>query len=231
MKKRIPIALRKILDEEYLEAEGLFDYQIMENSIILFTDSDTKSNYHFEVVSVQEKNDPLFEINYYPSNDSNLLTFSGSVKISQFRNHFKKWKNLLIQSNTKSPLFDDPITASFKDDYFTEFEIIDEEKDMPLKPYQILLLDEYFEKTLKQIDKYKNDSNSEQVSDIKDDINELRDNLSSKTRVWVANKVSWIWAKMTKLGVKAMKDMVNEGNKQIVKESIALIIEYGKNLI
>jgi len=231
MKKDIPISLRKILDDEYLNAKGLFEYQFVKNSIILFNDSDTKSKYHFEVVSVEEKSDPHFNINYYPSSDLNLVPFSGNVKISQFRSHFKKWKSLLIQSNSESPLFDDPIIESFRDDYYTEFEIVDEEKNKTLKPKQILLLDSYFEKIDKKIEKHINESNSEQIAEIKEDILELRENLSSKTKVWIANKVSWIWAKMTKLGPKLMKDFVNESNKQIVKESVSQIIEIGKNLL
>lgn len=231
MKKRIPIALRKILDEESLGVKDLVDFKTKEGSIIIFTESDTQSTYYFQVVSVESKSDPLIKINYYPSNDQNLIPYSGDVKLSQFRGHFKKWADLLIQANTVSPLFDDPITTSFKEDYFCEFEIIDEEKDKPLKPNQILLLDEYFEEVAKGIDKYKNASNSEQIADIKNDINELREKLSSKTKLWIANKVSWIWAKMTKLGAKFIKDFVDEGNKQIVKESVSQLIEYGKNLL
>lgn len=230
-KKQTPLIVLKALEpfidkigENYTNAESN-DY------LISFTDVDPDSEFYFNIENYETKNDFKVLVEYRPFTEQNVEKRRVWIKGSEINTYLTKWINLLKAYETVKSPFDDPITESFRNDYYTEFEIIDEEKDKPLKPKQILLLDAYFEKVEEKIDEHITELNSEQIKEIKNDISELRENLSSKTKVWIADRVSWIWAKMTKLGPKLMKDFVNEGNKQIVKEGVTQIIEFGKNLI
>lgn len=230
-KKQTPLTVLKALEpfidkigENYISVDS-------EKNLIRFIDVDSESDFFFNIEQYDIKNGFKVLVEYKPHTEQNIEKHKTWVKGAEINTYFTKWVTLLKSyDKVKSP-FDDPIIESFRDDYYTEFEIIDEEKNRPLKPKQILLLDAYFEKIDKKIDKHITESNAEQIKEIKNDISELRENLSSKTKVWIANKVSWIWAKMTKLGPKLMKDFVNEGNKQIVKESVTQLIEFGKNLL
>lgn len=230
-KKQIPLVVLRALEpfidkigENFISVES-------ENNLMRFTDVDPDSEFYFNIENYDVKNGFKVLVEYRPHTEQNVEKHRTWIKGSEINTYFTKWVTLLKSYDKVRSPFDDPIIESFRDGYYTEFEIIDEEKDKPLIPKQILLLDAYFEKIENKIDEHITDSNAEQIKEIKNDISELRDNLSSKTKVWVVNKVSWIWAKMTKLGPKLMKDFVNEGNKQIVKESVAQIIEFGKNLL
>jgi hypothetical protein len=230
-KKQTPLQVLKAL-EPFIDKIGEnFINSEPETDLIRFSDIDTNSDFYFHIKQYQIKSAFQVLVEYKPHSEITTEKKQLWVNGTEIGKYFNAWIKLLqTYDDVKSP-FDDPIIESFKDDYYTEFEIIDEEKDKPLKPKQILLLDAYFEKVSKKIDKHIDESNAKQIEEIKGDISELRENLSSKTKVWIANKVCWIWAKMTKLGPKMMKDLVNEGNKQIVKESVSQLIEFGKNLI
>jgi hypothetical protein len=230
-KKETPLTVLKALEPFINKIGENFINVEPEKDLIRFADIDKESDFYFNILQYQVKNQFQVLVEYKPYSEITTEKRQLWVNGTEIAKYFDAWIKLLQSyDKVKSP-FDDPIIESFKDDYYTEFEIVDEEKDKPLKPKQILLLDAYFEKVQKKIDKHKTESNSEEIEEIKSDITELRDNLSSKTKTWIANRVCWIWAKMTKLGPKLMKDFVNEGNKQIVKESVSQIIEYGKNLI
>lgn len=230
-KKQTPLTVLKALEpfinkigKNYVSTES-------ENNLIRFTDIDPESDFYFNIEQYQVKNGFKVLVEFKPHTEHSIEKQRIWISGTEINKCFSQWVSLLQSYEKVQSPFDDPIIESFKDGYYTEFEIIDEEKDKPLKPKQILLLDGYFEKIDKRIDEYINESNAEQIKEIKDDILELRENLSSKTKVWITNKISWIWARMTKLGPKLIKDFVDESNKQIVKEGVSQLIELGRNLI
>lgn len=230
-KKQTPLAVLKGLEPFIDEIGENFVNVDSENDLIRFADIDTESDFYFHIKQYKVENQFKVLIDYKPhaenSTDKRQLWINGT----EINKYFEAWIKLLKSYDIVKSPFDDPIVESFKQDYYTEFEIIDDEKDKPLKPSQILLLDEYFEKVEQNIDKYKSESNKEQIEEIKSDITELREYLSSKTKTWIVKKVCWIWAKMTKIGPKLMKDFIDEGNKQIVKEGVKQLIEVGKSLL
>jgi hypothetical protein len=230
-KKQTPLTVLKALEPFLTKIGENFIQSDSADNLIRFVDVDPESEFYFNIEQYQVKDGFKVLIDYKPHTEHSTEKRRTWIKGNDINKEFTQWVSLLQSYDKVHSPFDDPIIESFQEDYYTEFEIIDEEKDKPLKPKQILLLDAYFEKIHKNIDEYKTESNAKEIEEIKTDISELRDNLSSKTKTWIANRVCWIWAKMTKLGPKLMKDFVNEGNKQIVKESVSQIIEFGKNLI
>ena len=127
---------------------------------------------------------------------------------------------------TVNSFFDDPIIQSFSDEYFAEFEIIDEDADVnPFNTHQILILDEHLEILYSKIDKYITLDNESQMESIKSDIRELQKNLTSKTKKWVIRNLSNIWAKMTKQSTLFLKEFLIEAKKTIIRESIKYVLE------
>lgn len=230
-KKQTPLQVLKALEPFINKIGENFINSEPDTDLIRFNDIDNESDFYFYVQQYKTKDSFQVLVEYKPYSENTTEKRQLWIAGKDIGKYFEAWIKLLQSyDNVKSP-FDDPIIESFKEDYYTEFEIIDEERDKPLKPKQILLLDAYFEKIEKRIEKHKTESNAKEIEEIKTDISKLRENLSSNTKIWIANRVSWIWAKMTKLGPKLMKDFVDEGNKQIVKESVSQIIEVAKNLI
>lgn len=231
-KKSTPITILKSL-EPFLKKSGEnFISTESKEDLIRFSDIDEESDFYFHIKQYALKSNKYqVYIDYKPFTELSVDKREMWVDSNKIDNYFQAWVTLLKMYDTVQSPFDDPIIESFKEEYYTEFEIIDEDVSKPLKPKQILLIDSYFEKVEERIEKHITDSNANEIAEIKSDITELRKNLSVKAKSWVVNKICWIWAKMTKLGPKLMKDFVDEGNKQIVKEGVKQLIELGKNAI
>ena len=65
---------------------------------------------------------------YKPHTEHNVEKHKLWIKGPEINSYFTKWVSLLKAYETVKSPFDDPIIESFRDDYYTEFEIIDEEK-------------------------------------------------------------------------------------------------------
>ncbi|MCK3686412.1 hypothetical protein [Maribellus sp. YY47] len=75
------------------------------------------------------------------------------------------------------------------------------------------------------------EDNKERLNEIKQDIETLREKLTSKSKKWVIKNLSIIWAKITKQGTSFMKEFLNEAKKTAIKEGLKLMIEIGSNMI
>lgn len=154
------------------------------------------------------------------------------IEIKQLDRVFNSWVNLLKNYGKIDSFYDDPILKSFADDYYAEFEIIEEDAEIkPLKPKQILLLDKYLENVENSIEKFETETNKSELQVIKKEVSELRTNLTSKPKAWVIRNLSKIWAKLTKQGTQFLKEFVSETKKQAIKEGVKFIIEQGTNLL
>ncbi len=231
LKKKTPLSVLKTLEPFLNKTGSNFVSDESGKNLIRFIDKDPESDFYFNIEQYQTKNGFKVLIDYAPFHENSVENKRTWISGREINKPFSEWVTLLKAYEVVKSPYDDPIVESFKETYYTEFEIVEEEKNTPLHPQQILLLDEYFEKIETKIEDYITEDNAKQIEEIKEDISELRNNLSSKSKSWIADKVSWIWAKMTKLGPKLMKDFVNEGNKQIVREGVKQLIEIGKNLI
>lgn len=139
---------------------------------------------------------------------------------------------MLSDFNETETIFDDPIWKGFQDEYYASFEIIDEDASTkPLSSKQILLLDEHLTEIENRIGEFATDSNKEAIKEIKSDINELKSDLTKKPKKWGIQKLSIVWGKITKQETKFIKEFLNEGEKEIIKQGIKLIMQGGENLL
>ncbi len=230
MKKELPLVFLKNFKTKKNEYVEILLPVEKEKFIVRYRDIEKPESLYF-FISQYEPTKDKYHITIKPTSENDVKPRVVWVSMKELNHEYIQWSKIVKDYNECISIFDDPILNSFKDNYYTEFEIIEDDKEKPLNPNQILLLDEYFDKVDKKINKYINNSNEKEITEIKSDIVELRDNLSSKPKIWIANKVSWIWAKITKLGSKFIKEFLNEGNKQIVKQGVSELVEFGKNLL
>jgi hypothetical protein len=232
MKKNIPLNVLETL-EKFVRLQG-DEFIVLEPKefLVRVKDNDEESAFYFNIEDYKNDKGLKLLIDWSPINKESIGNRKMWIDAKQLDEYFNNWTNLLKRYITVNSFYDDPILKSFVDSYYAEFEIVDEKADVePLKPNQILLLDEHLEYIEQNIEKYQNDSNEEIIQEIKQDVVNLRESLTKKSKAWVIKNLSTIWGKMTKQGTKFLKEFVSESKKQAIKEGVKYLIQQGADLI
>lgn len=232
MKKKIPLQVLETI-EPFVNKRGTSFDSIEPNDFLLrFVDKDEKSDFYFNVEGHRMENGFQLLIDWKPMNKQSIMNRRMWVKAEQLETYLSNWIILLEGYEKVKTFFDDPILDAFAEEYFTEFEIIDE--DAELKPFttkQVFILDDHLDYIQNKIDKFQTEENKIEIQEIKNDVVELRNNLTKKPKKWVIKQLSKIWAKITKQGPKLMKEFLNETKKLAIKEGVKLVFEKGIDLI
>lgn len=230
-KKDLPLVILKLL-EPYVNLKGSkFEVVDPKENLLKVIDKDSDSSFHFTIEKYQQNKNGKFEflMNRIPRNVNNNGVYQIWVEISGLSGQFEAWVKLLDEYETVNSFFDDPIAKSFKDEFYAEFEIIEEEaENHPLKTKQILLLDDYLESVDSKLTELTTEQNSSEIQDIQADIVLLRENLTTKSKKWVVNRLTAIWAKIAKRGTKFIKEFLTESKKELIKQGIKGLIDYVK---
>jgi hypothetical protein len=228
-KKDLPLVILKAL-EPYVGLKGdKFEVIDPKENLLKVIDKDVDSDFHFTIEKYQKNNNNIFQFLMIrsPRNVNDNSNYQTWVEASGFSAQFDAWLNLLNEYETVNSFFDDPITKSFKDEFYAEFEIIDDDAEInPLNTKQILLLDSYLESVDIKLSEFTTQTNTQDIEDIKEEIFLLRDNLTKKSKKWVVNKLTKIWAKIAKQGTKFIKEFLSESKKELIKQGVKGLIEF-----
>jgi hypothetical protein len=231
MKKKLPLNIIKNFQPKENEKIFLIRPEEGQGFLLHFSDIDPESEFYFRIVQFNEK-DNKFLIEHSPTNSNSNAVSKAWFAVGDLNNRFDAWLKLLSEFNETETIFDDPILKGFQEEYYTSFEIVDDEATTkPLTSKQILLLDEHLTDIENKIDEFVNDTNKESIEDIKEDITELKSELTKKPRKWIIQKLSLVWGKITKQGTPFIKEFLNEGKKEAIKQGVKFLIEGGMNLI
>ncbi|AOZ99341.1 hypothetical protein [Flavobacterium commune] len=232
MKKKIPLQILKTLEPFLKEHSSMFEIVPQNEYLIKILDKDKNSDFYFVIEDFKTQSTLSVLVNRKPENDSTTKVIRKWTTIDSLKNDFQDWLNILQGYDNVKSIFDDVITEAFANDYYSEFEIIDEDAAVnPLKINQILLLDQHLENIQNNIDKYKTEENKLEIESILHEVIELRENLTKKSKKWVIKKLSFVWAKISKQGPIFIKDFLTEGNKHLIKESVKFVFEKGMDLL
>tara|TARA_R110001583_G_C5479768_1_gene393683 strand:+ start:22 stop:696 length:675 start_codon:yes stop_codon:yes gene_type:complete len=216
MKNKIPIGLRKIIDEVYRENENLFKLEFNQNSIAKFLDSDSESDFFFEIKKINTENvnrNITYTVEYKPYNEETLTPRTVSVTLANFKEFFLKWKSLLIESNKVSPLFDDHFTQTYYDEIEPQFEILDD--DAEYKPFTI----QQQKRIIEFLDR------AEGI------LKEQKDNLDAKNTIELLENTKSTITKSTKKEViKNIRKIIAKGFKIGIQIGEKLLIEFTTEL-
>ncbi len=232
MKKKIPLQVLETI-EPYVNKKGeSFDSVDPSGLLLKFIDKDVNSNFYFNVESYKIDNGFQLLIDWKPFNKQTIANKKMWIKAEQLDTYFTNWLKLLEGYDKVKTVFDDPILEAFVDEYFSEFEIVDEDADIkPFSTKQVLILDSHLESIQKKIEKFQTPENKREIETIKNNLEELRSNLTKKSKKWVIKQVSKIWAQITKQGPKLMKEFLTETKKHALKEGIKLLFDKGIDII
>ena len=230
-KKDLPLVILKVL-EPFVNLKN-DKYEVLKSNDILLhiIDKDPNSNFHFKLLKFEKSstnNSFKFLMSKCPRSSTNPDVYQGWIDISSSVAQFEDWSNLLNEYETIN-YFEDPITKSFQEEFYSEFEIVDDiDNTKPLNIKQILLLDSYLENVESKLVEFLDEENSIEIQDIQKQIITLRENLTNKSKKWVVEKLTTIWAKIAKQGTKFVKEFLSETKKEVIKQGVKGLIEYVK---
>ncbi|WP_200979245.1 hypothetical protein [Echinicola sp. 20G] len=230
-KEQIPLVVHKAIEPYLDKRDGLFKRVSSEKDLIRFKGSAIDSNFFFYIKSHRNQNNQnQIQLEYQPFAAESVSPRLTWVKSDQksIDAHFQIWFKLLSDFKNTKTVFDDPIEKGFQEDYYSYFEIIEEEKDKPLEPSSILPLYEHFEELKLKLNEYKTEENASALEDIKEEITQLNDSLTVSGRQEIANRICSVWAKLTKLGVKYIKEFVEVSRKYVMKEAAKRAFQLGQ---
>lgn len=221
MKKKVPLQVHEFM-EPYLDKKGE-NFQTIEADgfMMKFIDNDSNSDFYFNIEQYKIDRDFQLLIDFKPINKQSITNRKTWIKAQELQTQFSSWLKLLEGYNSVRTIYDDPIVESYSNDFYEEFELIDEEADkVPLSPDQILLLDKHLEFIENEIEKHITSKNSNEIILIQEGILDLRNNLTKKSKKWVVKRLSKIWGRIAKQGVPLIKEFLTEVRKEIIKHVV-----------
>jgi len=211
------------LDLKYFDSE----YQQEKNEFKIYVKG---HDFKFKIV----RNDDSFE-DFDTIEGDGINDENGIDDIGTFDNvveSFKEWLNNsacefinIVRDENILPdyweIIKDPVTKKYQEEFFDEFEIIDENSETePFNLQQQLFLDSYLDKVIKDIDKFKTNENTLLITQIKNDSRQLKDEIPRITKKETIKKLSTIWAKMRKAGLNIIKELFIAVKQEIIKAII-----------
>jgi len=221
-KEQTPLAVHKAIEPFLVKKDELFIRIDSDKDLVRFRGKSIDSNFYFYIKShrfINGKNQINIEFQPYTPESVMHKSMWIDCKAQNIEGQFQIWFHLLNEYNETKTAFDDPIIDGFAQDYFSDFEIIDDEKDSPLDTHMILPIYYQFEQMSIKLNECKDQTNLYEIENIRSDINDLNNSLTNTGRQEILKKVTKIWAKMTKLGVKYKIEFVDVSRKLFMQET------------
>lgn len=227
-KKDLPLVILKSLQPFVSLSGEKFEALEPKENLLKVIDNEPDSSFHFTIEEYKKAHNYKFQLlmSRSPINDNDNGVLRTWIDITQLESQFQAWINLLDEYESVRSFYDDPIINSFQEEYYAEFEIIDDKADInPLSTHQILLLDNHLDDVSNRLENYITEKNADEIQDIQKDIAELRDSLTIKSKKWIVKNLSKVWAKIAKQGTKFIKEFLSESKKEVIKQGVKGVIE------
>lgn len=219
--KDLPIEVLKFVNKLKMRKSVLYELADFDNTILTFVDKDKGSNFIFQIISYEvEKGKLSFDINFRPRNtlDNNLFRTVTTKEATE--NCFHQWIHYLQEyEDNRNP--EDPIIKQYQEEFFADFEIVDE--DAERNAYDLktqLLIDKLLESMIYKLDTVKTDNNSRDIAHIKSEVQSLQNEQTNLTKKEFGKRFSKILATIRKSSIGLMKQFWDEVKKEVFKQII-----------
>jgi hypothetical protein len=232
-KKNLPLAVLKAL-EPFVGMQGkVFTIEDPGNNLVYAKDKDPSSKFYYVIEKYEIGNDgkEIYTIGHSPKDDKEVRATSMRVYRDALASTFNDWIISLENYDKIRSFYDDPILESYEEEFFANFELVDEDAETrPFRTTQILQLDYLLEQVSTRLIEMVDDSNRQEIESIITEITEVRENLPTRSQKWIAENISKIYAKIAKQGIKFMKEFWAEGKKEVIKSIVKGLIEHGPDI-
>lgn len=221
IKKKIPLRVLELL-EPYLKKSNDKIALISPGSFLMkFIDSDESSDFYFNIEQSQFEGGVLkLLIDRKPRNKNiteNYRTWFDSKVLDIY---FNEWVSFIDGYEKINSVYDDPIEKKYQKEFYSEFEIIDEDANYSsFNLEQQIWIDGYLDKIIIALNKYI-EHDDKDVEEIKTTAIQLKSDLTRLTKKAIIQKLSLIWSKARKHGLVILKEVYIEFRKELIKQLI-----------
>jgi len=196
MKKKYPLEILRQLNnyKKNIPAESKFVKP--EKGYIRYEDVDSESDFYFQINSYgQNQSGFFYNVEYKPTSANKLGKREGSFKYSELNQRIKDWSNVLKQFNETEYFDDDPITTNYTKEFFEEYKILEDGADEePFDLKRQILIDKYLDSSIKFLEKYEDKNPDTDLSETKEEANNLKEHLTELSKNQVVKRLSKFWA-------------------------------------
>jgi hypothetical protein len=237
-KKDFPLAVLREL-QKYTQQKG-DEIEILSSKgyLIHIIDNDPESKFHFiiEKFEIDQRGVFYFHTQRSPVDSTTNGPKKERILMKDCFRYFEAWRSLILEFENTPFFLEDPIHKAFEKEFYDEFGKYERSDDGSIfSSNDIIKIDNTLQDIYLSLEQYKTDLNKEKIEEIQEDVLVIRNNLTQKTKKWVIKNIAKAWGKISKLGVKYLKDVASESRKEtiklIVKESFDAIKDNVSNLL
>jgi len=229
VKKRISVNLAKEIEPLVRKYFGLFKIVDSDQYKICFRDKDESSDLFFGII--KELHESQHYIYYACKPISSTSGESGSTRASlvNFVKLLTTWLENLNYYNEDS-ILNDPILRGYQKEFYNDFIIVDTDANETAFNYeQQLRLTAFLDNIYQNIDTIKDERNSKIVEEIKKDVSDLQNAVTTETKNGFMNKLSGLFAKARKGGIKISNFILKEFIKEFLKDGANWLFNFAVN--
>lgn len=221
-KKDIPLVVLETLEPYLKKNDEKFETTDPKESLLRIIDSDTDSNFYFEVVNFEISNGKTFlQLDYKPQNKMNTGSYKPRVEHTQLEGHFKNWTTRLSEYSRVESIYDDPILKQNADKFLQKFDIIEEDAEYAsFDLEQQLFLEEYLEDTKKKLEKLKKGKTPSEILELEIleiEAEEIKIVLTKESKKKIIKRLSKFWGKAQKTGLEVIKEVFISVTAELAK--------------
>lgn len=221
-KKDIPLVVLETLEPYLKKNDEKFETADPKESLLRIIDSDSDSDFYFEVVNFQISNGKTFlQLDYKPQSKINTGTFKPKVDHTQLNSHFKNWTTRLNEYAKVESIYDDPILKQNIEKFFQKFDIIDEDAEYAsFDLEQQLYLEEYLDNTKKKLEKLKKGKSENEILELEileTEAEEIKAVITKENKKKIIKRLSKFWGKAQKMGLEIIKEVLISVTAELTK--------------
>jgi hypothetical protein len=199
--------------------------------LIYFSDID-KPEFFFKIFEPSQTAlfAPVFNFEYMPQNESNFLNTRIRDKHESIVKHFENWIGYLKAYNKIDFTEDQKLTSFYENEYYVEFEIIEENADIePFNDEQQALLFSFFTQLTSELKKI--NSENPKLLEIISDTEDLKNNIQNYSKKMFIVKMSKVFAKLKKFSLQLALEILDIAKKEVIKKVLSGGFENAGNLL
>jgi hypothetical protein len=207
------IKLEVVKNENFIESVESKDY------FIQITDK-LDERFYFRVYKPNQNNNlvSFFNFQFAPENENSLKPLALNNNFDHVASYFQSWLKIVKEYNDVTFTETDYFTKKYEEEFYADFEIIEEDAETnPFEHNKQIFLYNLLEYVERELQKNEGD---EEITHLISETTELKNNLQNLTKKVVIRKMSIIFSKVKKKGLKLFSDIIDVAKKEIIKKAL-----------